>query len=89
MSEPTYAADEEVPPPPSEPTAWTRRRGWWALAGTVLAVGFVVSVVSSARQEAAPSGATPAMPGMSMSGNADGGMRMTVRDVAGRLVVLW
>lgn len=62
-----------------------RRRLAWAVA-TALVVGFVALVVSSARRASVPVGAG-GMAGMPMPGmGAGAGMRMSLRDVDGKVV---
>lgn len=64
-----------------------RPRGWLWGIGAIAVVGFVVLVVSSARNAAVPVGGSGAMNGMPMKGTPSGaGMRMAMRDIDGRSV---
>ena len=73
---------EEPDPPPV--AAGRRTRRIWGTVIAVIAVGFVVVVVTSTAQDAVPVGD---MGGMQMQDMGDGsGMQMSMRDVDGRVV---
>ena len=79
----SIAEPSQEPDPP--PVAADRRtRTIWGAVSAVIAVGFVVLVVTSTAQDAVPVGD---MGGMPMQGMGNGsGMQMSMRDIDGRLV---
>jgi hypothetical protein len=77
------APPETSAPRPSDagPSQWL-----WGV-GALVVLGFIVLVVSSARQAAVPVGVSGGMSGMSMPDARGGaGMRMSMRDIDGRAV---
>ena len=73
---------EEPDPPPA--AAGRRTRTIWGTIIALIAIGFVVVVVTSTAQDAVPVGD---MGGMQMEGMGSGsGMQMSMRDVDGRVV---
>lgn len=71
--------------PDEAPAAPPRRSRWWAIAGSLVAVVFIASVLLSGRSESVPVGASDAMPGMQMGG---GRVAMSMRDASDRTVRL-